>query len=87
MPRENSGQDRVVEATCADCGCTTRLQGQRSINRGSSVRDPGEALCMSCTSKRTKMMRELDRLPSNLHDIRNMKRWTDVGLKPSPRFR
>lgn len=51
---------------CADCGFPVTNITEATVKRGSSVREPGEALCLSCTAKRSKMVRELDLIPNSL---------------------
>lgn len=38
--------------------------------KGSTVREPGEALCEGCSSRRILMVRAVTRLPSTLADIK-----------------
>lgn len=68
---------RVEETlpTCSDCGCVVTNMGPAAIMKGSSVREPGEPLCGSCSSTRTKMVRELDAIPNTLEMIRAKRRW------------
>lgn len=56
--------------TCADCGGAARQTSEKTIKAGSKVREPGEALCAGCSSRRVLMVRAVDKLPSNLADIR-----------------
>ena len=60
---------------CSDCGATVRWQGSAAIERGSSVREPGEALCGSCSSARVQLVRQLDRVPDTIAGIRVTSRW------------
>lgn len=60
---------------CSDCDCIVTWQGWEAIARGSSVREPGEPLCGSCSAKRSKMVRELNDIPDSLDQIRANKRW------------
>lgn len=55
---------------CSDCDCLVTNMGPDAIAKGSSVREPGEALCASCSAMRCKMVRELNALPNNLGQIR-----------------
>lgn len=54
---------------CADCGFPVSNLTPRTQAKGSAVREPGEAVCKSCTSTRVMLLRQLDRLPSNLPQI------------------
>lgn len=54
---------------CSDCPAMVRLN-PLTLRKGSSVREPGEPLCPSCSATRIKLVRELDKIPSNLLDIR-----------------
>jgi hypothetical protein len=63
----------VDAAICNDCGFPTTWMTDRAIRKGSSVREPGEAVCASCSSSRTKMVRELDALPNTLDQIKAMR--------------
>lgn len=58
------------EPRCSDCGFPVTWQGAEAIAKGSSVREPGEALCNSCSSSRTKLVREVDKIPSTIDQIR-----------------
>lgn len=63
----------LIEAgtlTCNDCGYGARMMSDASLRKGSTVREPGEALCEGCSSRRVLMMRAVDALPNNLADIR-----------------
>lgn len=51
---------------CSDCGRTVCITNLRSRDKGSSVREPGEVLCLGCSAYRTKMVRELDAIPGRL---------------------
>lgn len=55
---------------CADCGFPVTGVGEAAIRKGSIIREPGEALCRSCSAKRAKMLRELDTIPDRLDLIR-----------------
>lgn len=63
------------EMICADCGFPMKAITKATLNRGSSIREPGEALCPSCTSSRVRMVRELKQIPNSLADIRAKRRW------------
>lgn len=56
--------------TCVDCKTATCEMTDRTRDRGSSVREPGEALCMSCQSARVILVRQVDALPRSLDLIR-----------------
>lgn len=56
--------------TCNDCGGPPRKMTEAALKRGSQVREPGEALCASCSSSRMLMMRAVDRIPKSLADIK-----------------
>lgn len=58
---------------CSDCGCKITHMSETTLRKGSSVREPGEPLCLSCSAKRSKMVRELNALPSDLHSIKAMR--------------
>jgi DNA-directed RNA polymerase subunit RPC12/RpoP len=51
----------------------------RMLNKGSTVREPGEALCEGCSSRRILMVRAVDALPDNLMDIRAKRMPRNVG--------
>lgn len=55
---------------CVDCGFDTGPITERTLRKGSSVRDPGEAVCPSCTSSRVILMRMVDKIPRTLAEIR-----------------
>ena len=59
-----------MAVTCNDCGKKARHFSDTGLKRGSSVREPGEALCEGCSSRRCLMVRQLDALPDNLPAIR-----------------
>lgn len=59
---------------CNDCGFAARYMSPATLAKGSSVREPGEALCASCISKRNKMVRDLGLIPDRLDVIRSMRR-------------
>ena len=42
----------------------------KTLRDGSTVREPGEALCPGCSSTRVRLVAQLDALPDNLFDIR-----------------
>lgn len=50
-----------------------------TLNKGSSVREPGEALCAGCSSRRTKMVKEVMALPDTLDQIKAMRMSIHVG--------
>lgn len=56
--------------TCNDCGFPAAFMTEKTLARGSAVREPGEALCSSCTSTRIVIMRSLDKIPNTLTEIR-----------------
>jgi len=60
----------IIEKDCSDCGFPTRYMTDAKLKKGSSIREPGEALCQSCSAKRAKMVRELDAIPNRLHLIK-----------------
>lgn len=60
----------VNDRACADCGGTPRPTNDKTLAAGSTVREPGEALCAGCSSSRVLMMRAVEKLPNNLADIR-----------------
>ena len=55
---------------CVDCKTATCEMTDHTLAKGSSVRDPGEALCMSCQSARVIMVRQVDALPKSLDQIK-----------------
>jgi DNA-directed RNA polymerase subunit RPC12/RpoP len=55
---------------CADCGGKPRPTSDKVLAEGSTVREPGEALCPGCSSRRVLMMRAVMALPNSLADIR-----------------
>lgn len=46
---------------------------EKALRKGSQVREPGEYLCPGCSSTRVLMVRQCDRLPGNLADIKAMR--------------
>jgi hypothetical protein len=58
---------------CADCGYAARPCTATTLNRGSSVREPGEALCAGCSSRRTKMVKEVMDLPGTIDQIKALR--------------
>lgn len=59
---------------CSDCSSTVHNIGPRALAKGSAIREPGEALCMSCTSTRNLMVRELAKIPKTLRLIQDKRR-------------
>lgn len=59
----------MIEAPCSDCGFAVRMT-QATLSKGSSVREPGEPLCLSCSAKRSRMVRELSEIPDDLDQIK-----------------
>jgi hypothetical protein len=55
---------------CADCGYAADEMTPQTLAKGSSVREPGEPLCRSCTSTRITLVRSLDKIPRRLDQIR-----------------
>lgn len=55
---------------CNDCGFPAREMSEAVLKKGSTVREPGEALCEGCSSRRVLMVRAVVKLPSTLADIR-----------------
>ena len=55
---------------CSDCGYPTDRMKPETVAKGSSIREPGEALCGGCASRRIIMVRQLDALPTDLSVIR-----------------
>lgn len=64
---------------CADCGYPARPTCAATLNRGSSVREPGEALCAGCSARRTRMVMELDAIPNSLAQIQALRLSLNVG--------
>lgn len=58
----------MTEAPCSDCGHPVQMTAA-TLRRGSSVREPGEAVCPSCTAHRIRMVRELADIPSKIDQI------------------
>lgn len=67
-------QTEKPEHTCEDCGFPVRGITQAKIDKGSMVRDPGEVVCPNCSAHRSRMLKDLTKLPDNLFDIQNMRR-------------
>lgn len=59
-----------VKNDCNDCGNDAADISASALARGSMVREPGEPLCPGCSSTRVLMLRAVERLPSNLADIK-----------------
>lgn len=59
-----------MNITCADCGFEVTGVRPETIARGSSVRDPGEAVCHSCSATRIRLLRDVDLLPDSLQQIK-----------------
>lgn len=55
-----------TELTCADCGCKFTTMSLATLAKGSSVREPGEAICQSCTSSRVMLVREVAKIPADI---------------------
>lgn len=55
---------------CSDCGGPARELKPEVLAAGSTVREPGEHLCGSCSSSRTKLVRTLAQIPTALVDIK-----------------
>jgi hypothetical protein len=55
-----------VNHICSDCGFPVTGVTEATIKRGSTVREPGEVLCLSCSASRSKMVRELDTIPNRI---------------------
>lgn len=61
----------AVKLQCSDCPTdVTGYMTPTALAKGSSIREPGEPLCRGCTSRRIKMVREVDALPRTLADIK-----------------
>lgn len=58
---------------CADCEGPSRDMTPKALAQGSSVRDPGEPICEGCSSRRILMVRAVDRLPTDISQIRAMR--------------
>lgn len=58
---------------CSDCGHKVTHISPEAMAKGSTVREPGEALCLSCSAHRTKMVRELVAMPDDLASIRALR--------------
>lgn len=59
-----------MDVKCNDCGGPARQMSAASRRRGSQVREPNEDLCSGCSSTRVLMVRECERIPNNLVDIK-----------------
>ena len=57
---------------CADCGCEVFIT-EKTLRRGSAVREPGEPVCPSDLARRNKMVRELEAIPASLDRIKAMR--------------
>lgn len=62
-----------VQHKCSDCGFPARKMSEAVRKKGGMVREPGEALCASCSSSRVLLMRMVDRLPNTLDLIKAMR--------------
>jgi len=62
----------LIEAQCSDCGAKV-LINPVTLRRGSSVREPDEALCLTHSAHRSKMVREVTRLPGTLDQIKALR--------------
>lgn len=58
-----------MDLTCNDCKIKQAEMGPEALAKGSSVREPGEALCGGCTSSRLMLVRRLKKVPDRLVDI------------------
>ena len=56
----------LVKVVCVDCGGPSEWQSQQAIDKGSTIRDPGEAVCIPCTSRRNLLVRQLKTIPDSL---------------------
>lgn len=55
---------------CTDCGFPMDSMNESTRLKGSAVREPGEAVCRSDMSRRNILVREVDKLPNTLAEIR-----------------
>lgn len=44
-----------------------------ALRRGSNVREPGEYLCAGCSSRRVLMVREVEKIPNSIIQIKAMR--------------
>lgn len=58
----------LVRMPCSDCGIESEF-GTEALARVGKNRDPGEAVCRSCTASRTVLVRKLMALPNSLRLI------------------
>lgn len=58
---------------CSDCGFPTDAINENTLRKGSSVREPGEMLCQGCSSTRVMLVRQLDKIPNTLDQIRALR--------------
>lgn len=52
--------------TCDDCGGAFTGLSDRTIEAGSTCREPGEVVCPTCNSARLRLIRQVDALPNRL---------------------
>lgn len=64
---------------CSDCPNPSREMNDKTLHEGSTVREPGEGLCPSCSSRRMLMVRAVNALPSTLADIKAKRMSVGVG--------
>jgi len=54
---------------CSDCGIAVDVKDPSRLAKGSAIREPGEALCVSCRASRAKLLSDLDQIPNTLDQI------------------
>lgn len=63
----------MSDPVCSDCGFPVHGMKPETIKKGSSVREPGEALCLSDSAKRSRMVREVSEIPGKLELIQALR--------------
>lgn len=59
-----------MDVKCSDCGKGTVRMKPETIAQAGPNREAGEALCGGCVSRRTLMVRAVEKLPTDLSVIR-----------------
>lgn len=57
---------------CSDCPAMVdeKMLGAKALAKGSSVREPGEALCSGCSSARIILVRKVAKIPDTIDQIK-----------------
>lgn len=67
---ESNHKKQLVDGKCSDCGFAAMPITLSTLNKGSTVREPGEFLCAPCNSVRMRLVRQVMAMPADLGKIR-----------------